>query len=246
MAPTYDASDPSPSTEAEMSTFQDIVEDAAWKNIECRLDPRAMHPDGPRKYVRSALVAGTDIKTYDVGAFILATNDGASATGKLWVDYDVELYVPHLYATTDTGVPQQTDLYTQHATQTFTTGTPAALAWDTNIFDPLVIGAGSSGIFTPPQGVYRIETQCSFADSTSELWSAQTELLKNGSSLSKVIKSRVAEASIAGNSGALSCVLMGVISCNGTDTFQIQVTLSGAAGTLTAVADESQMIVSLC
>jgi hypothetical protein len=98
LIPDYDAADSAPDSEQIASTYEDTEEDAPWMDIECILNPLAMHPDGPKKYIRSAaLAANLDIKTYDAGNLFLATTDGtAVGWGKLWVEYDVTLYVPQL------------------------------------------------------------------------------------------------------------------------------------------------------
>jgi hypothetical protein len=96
LVPDYDAADAAPATEQIASSFQDVVEDAPWKNLECQLASQAMFPMGPRKFIRSgALAANLDIKTYDAGQLFICTTDGTAVNwGKLWVEYDVELSVP--------------------------------------------------------------------------------------------------------------------------------------------------------
>jgi len=51
-----------------------------------------------RHFTRSgALEANLDIKTYDVGNLHLCTVDGTAVNwGKLWVEYDVDFFVPQL------------------------------------------------------------------------------------------------------------------------------------------------------
>jgi hypothetical protein len=97
MAPDYDASDAQPVSEQIMSNYAEIVEDAPWKDICCNLRPSGMHALGPKKFVRNGLVPGQDLKTTDVGTFILATVDGTAVNwGKVWVEYDVEFFEPQL------------------------------------------------------------------------------------------------------------------------------------------------------
>jgi hypothetical protein len=98
LIPDYDAADAAPISEQIASAYEDVREDVPWKDIECVLDPRAMHPDGPRKFVRtSPLAANLDIKTYDVGQMFIGTTDGTAVNwGKLWVDYDVTLSTPQI------------------------------------------------------------------------------------------------------------------------------------------------------
>jgi len=98
LIPDYDAADGAPPTEAIASTFEDISEDAPWKDIVCNLRPAAMHALGPKKFIRSqALTANQDIKTYDVGNLFICTVDGTTVSwGKLWLEYDISLYTPQL------------------------------------------------------------------------------------------------------------------------------------------------------
>jgi hypothetical protein len=97
MAPDYDASDVQPVSEQIMSNYAEIVEDAPWKDICCVLRPSGMHAIGPKKFVRSGLVPGQDLKTTDVGSIILATVDGTAVNwGKFWVEYDIEFFEPQL------------------------------------------------------------------------------------------------------------------------------------------------------
>jgi len=98
LIPDYDAADASPGSEQIASTYEDVTEDAPWKDQCCTLRPRAMHPMGPKKFVRNGpLAANLDIKTYDAGNLFVGTTDGtAIAWGKLWVEYDVSLYTPQL------------------------------------------------------------------------------------------------------------------------------------------------------
>lgn len=96
LVPDYDAADAAPASEQIASSFQDVVEDAPWKNLECSLSSSSMFPMGPRKFIRSgALAANLDVKTYDAGQLFICTTDGTAVNwGKLWVEYDVELSVP--------------------------------------------------------------------------------------------------------------------------------------------------------
>lgn len=55
-----------------------------------------------RKFIRSLVLApNQDIKTYDSGVVFICTADGTDATpwSKVWIEYDVELFVPALHST---------------------------------------------------------------------------------------------------------------------------------------------------
>jgi len=98
LVPDYDAADAAPGSEQIASSYEDVAEDAPWKDICCELRPSAMHSMGPKKYVRTGpLAANLDIKTYDAGNLFPCTTDGTAVSwGKLWVEYDVSLFVPQL------------------------------------------------------------------------------------------------------------------------------------------------------
>lgn len=99
LVPDYDAADPAPISEQIASSYEDVSEDAPWKDISCLLRPSAMHQPGPRKFVRQnpSFSGGLDIKTYDSGNLFLCTTDGTAVSwGKLWVEYDVSFFIPQL------------------------------------------------------------------------------------------------------------------------------------------------------
>lgn len=233
LSPDYDAADVSPTTEAQMTAYQDTVEDAPWKDQVCVLDPQAMHPSGPRKFLRTGRPYG-DIKTYDVANLFVGTN-GASTNniGKLWVEYDCEFFVPQLGAAQASG-PEGTSLFARAASQTFTTATPAAQDFDAPTFDPLGIGADAAGVFTPPAGSYLVNYNAAFTDSANEIMVVLIQLQKNGVTLAGGTEQVYSPSSASGPSAHVSAST--VFTANGTDTFQVLVTLTGAAGTLTSRA----------
>jgi len=99
MVPDYDAADAAPATEQIASAYRDAEEEVPWTpEFSCELNVAAMHPDGRRKFVRyGALANNLDIKTYDVGNMFICTTDGTATNwGKLWVEYDISLFVPQL------------------------------------------------------------------------------------------------------------------------------------------------------
>jgi len=99
LVPDYDALDAAPLSEQVASAYRDVEEEVPWvEEFSCSLDPVAMHPDGARKYVRAgALPANADLRLSDVGNMFVCTVDGTAVNwGKLWVEYDVEFFVPQL------------------------------------------------------------------------------------------------------------------------------------------------------
>jgi hypothetical protein len=99
MVPDYDAADGQPISEQIASAYRDVEEEVPWTpTFSCALNVNAMHPDGRRKFIRQgALASNLDIKTYDVGNMFVCSTDGTAINwGKLWVEYDVSLFVPQL------------------------------------------------------------------------------------------------------------------------------------------------------
>jgi hypothetical protein len=245
LAPDYDASDPAPVTEAQASTYQDVAEDVPWKDICCNLSVASMHALGLRKFTRVGSVGLNDIKTYDVANFYLCTVEeiGTAAIGKLWVDYDVEFFVPQTISPSGTAPlsPSLTSLYTQSINQAFTTGLGATVHWNDLVYDPLGIGAGAAGIFTPPAGAYRVFAQVSVQDNANEVFTAQLALAVNGAATVPPIQS---EITLVSGPSDQSLSLEGIVLASGTTTFEVFLTMTGAAGTLIALGNFCQLVIS--
>jgi hypothetical protein len=97
MIPDYDAEDGAPTDEFSASSYKDLVEDAPWKDICCKLPSSRLHPMGKELFLRYGPVTGTDIKTYDAGNLFITTIDGTAVSwSKLWAYYDVTLFTPQL------------------------------------------------------------------------------------------------------------------------------------------------------
>lgn len=97
IAPDYDATNPPPETEEQVTAYQGAVEDVPWKNIKTNLDPGAIHATGPRKFIRSGAVPD-NLTTYDACNLFVCTTGmvDTAAVGKLWVHYEIELHVPQI------------------------------------------------------------------------------------------------------------------------------------------------------
>lgn len=155
MLPIYDSKETTPGDEASATTFANAVEDAPWKDIDCRLDSRKL---SKVLYVRNAITAG-DIRTSDVARFIVAVvgmADGAGV-GKLWISYDVSLSAP----VTIPATPHCTALtqWFNSAEQTYAGGD---LQHGAMVHDGLKIGRYQTGNATEiflPAGSFRISLQ---------------------------------------------------------------------------------------
>lgn len=117
IVPDYDPADASPLTEQIASSYEDVVEDAPWKDIVCVMPASSLNGYTKRHYVRTgSLASNLDIKTYDSAKVHLCTVDGTAVTwGKVWIEYDVELFIPAL---NPTGSPPFGGFITGATTQT--------------------------------------------------------------------------------------------------------------------------------
>jgi hypothetical protein len=102
MSPEYDPDDDPPTSEQAQSQVYGSRECQVWDSMFVKFDPKSMHGNAQRKFVRQTAENGS-YKNYDVGQLFLGAveiKDGASAVqplvcvGKLYVEYDVTLYNP--------------------------------------------------------------------------------------------------------------------------------------------------------
>lgn len=93
----YDASDTPPQTKTEIMNIAGAVRSSLWSHCSYSAHQVDMHKLGAQKFIRQGHVPLTDIKTYDLGDFYVATcNANVGQAGELYVDYIVELDTPNL------------------------------------------------------------------------------------------------------------------------------------------------------
>lgn len=96
MVMDFDASDPSPITASELLNMNDNAQAPVWKDVSFQAN-LAVGDKMPSHYVRDGPVPSTDIKTYDIGNFYIASEGVTAGTiGLLYVDYTIELYTPQI------------------------------------------------------------------------------------------------------------------------------------------------------
>jgi hypothetical protein len=97
MSVDYDAADAPPTTLMELFQNNGTIDSAVWSPDTCMICAKQNLDKMKQRYIRTKpLLANQDIKTYDVGNLLFATQDEAdlSKIGRLWVEYDVELMTP--------------------------------------------------------------------------------------------------------------------------------------------------------
>ncbi len=240
ISPCYDPTAPSPTSEAQASDNLGTVVESCWKPFSVNFLPSNMMGLGPRKYVRSTAVAG-DLRTYDIGKYFISTVNevGTSAIGKLYAEYDFEFFSPQSEPTT--ALPTRAAQWTRSVNQNIVTNTPTNIAYDINDYNQLNIVLDGTGTFTPPAGAYMISAHTSASDTANEGWSFSIAILKNG----VATNSNARAATAAGANASQDTFVQALVVANGTDTFAIQTTLVGAAGTLAVEANCANVIFSL-
>lgn len=101
LAVDFDAADATPVDKQQLMSYHNAVRSAVWAECCYSSDKRDLQKFGVQRYIRnSSLAANLDIKTYDVGNVILATQgeSDSSVIGELYVEYDVELITPQAQA----------------------------------------------------------------------------------------------------------------------------------------------------
>ncbi len=99
LAVDFDAADSLPVNKQQLMAYHNAVRSAVWEECCYSSSKKDLEKFGVQRYVRlGSLAANLDIKTYDVGTLIVATQGEAdtSAIGELYVEYDVELITPQI------------------------------------------------------------------------------------------------------------------------------------------------------
>jgi len=245
LSPEYDALDSAPSTEVLQAMMAGSIEDVPWRNQTLVFSSKDMFPMGPRKFVRSASVSSSDLKTYDAGQLFVGLAGCADTTtiGKLWVEYDVDLYIPQNPSAGTVGGVGSSSLFTLHSAMSQTTGVAKLVAFDTTAFDGINI-TNTGGSFTLPSGTYAIETVISASGAgvtTGANITVTVEIYKDGSASSPVYKTQGSFGALAATSFIIPTTVLGNITSTGTNAVAVYITTTCSTGTLTCLADACQV-----
>jgi coat protein with S domain len=100
MAVDFDALDLPPADKVVFMANQNAVRCSPWDNVRYSSKPKNLHKFGIQRYVRTtAQPDKSDVKTYDVGNFLVgSTNTPAAPTtlGELYVEYTVRFFTPQI------------------------------------------------------------------------------------------------------------------------------------------------------
>ncbi len=230
LSPDYNPRDPAPISEQQASNTMDAVENVIWENITCKLDPGAMHPIGNRKIIRRSNVPG-DLNLYDVGNLFICTvgEDSADEIGKLWVDYDVELFAPQNSPNTDT-TSTSISMYGLPSDQTLVNNTNTKVEFDIPVVDGLSFGTIVDGSFTPPAGTYMVTCIAQFAstDGVDTVFELSLQLAGD-----TVITQSIHFPVIAANNVAAPLMFQYPVSVDGTQSVNVFAKITASSGTRT-------------
>jgi hypothetical protein len=221
LAPEYDAADSAPSTEVDLAMMAGAREDVSWRDQVIDFVASDMFPMGPRKFTRSgALASNLDLKTYDAGQLIVGTTDftGTSAVGKLWVEYEVELFIPQNSGTNSAASVSAVSAYTIASNQSVTNNTSTVVAWDSAYFDVLEL-SNSSGALTLPSGSYYVTAVVS-GNGASNVENMNAEILIDGSAVTPPLKNAITVSS--SGEGPLFVCVQGVVTSTGSNVLTIR------------------------
>ncbi len=225
MAPDYDAIDAPPTTEIAASTYQDSVEFSPMVDAVCALNKSSMFPMGPRKYVRSSIVPFSDLKTYDAGnMFVLAIEENnTDLIGKLYVNYDVELFTPQTPSLSPDPV-MDASIY-RFGPQGVVSGATTPVDTYVVTADPVGFGTPIAGVFSPIKGNYLILGEITFSGTTV---SDAVYEISAGSPVAHFIS-----GAATGDVASITMPVCQFITINPGDTLFAQVTVTGT-GSLAA------------
>lgn len=98
MAMDYDTTDTIPNNKQQMSTNRTFIRSNLWLGCKMSCPKVDLVKFARERFVRSYIVAGTDLKTYDMGRLIVATNNGTGGYqyGSIYIEYDITFRTPSL------------------------------------------------------------------------------------------------------------------------------------------------------
>jgi hypothetical protein len=201
-----------------------------------------MFPLGPRKFVRSSAVAYADYKAYDAGKLHMCVTeqDNTDNVGKLWVEYEVELFVPQNESSPPTLVQSSVARFYLGANQLMASTVAATVGIDATSFNGLGITL-NAGVFTLPKGNYEVQAHYVGNDSANESLTVTGEILSGANVIAAGTQGPLTVAS-AGN---LSLFLVGYVASDGSTTVRLRAALTGASGALLLIGTEDYTSVTI-
>jgi hypothetical protein len=232
MSVDFDASDPPPGTKQQMEDTVPHSDAMPSQSFALNLQSKDLaNPATIARYVRIAgLPGGSDIKTYDVGNFNIATQGilANNEVGELHVNYTVKFEKPVLENSITAPANNQVSVFNA-LTQSLTTATPVNAVLATVVTNGLSI-VNTAGSFVLPTGNYLCDAWFDFENAGgNNLTVCEVELTKN------TVGVTIGPTAFQGP-GVQSMPLSlqpQYISSNGTDSYALLVNATFGASTTT-------------
>lgn len=223
----FDASDPAPSSKQQIEDSDPRVDGMPCENLRLPLSGKQLHPLTPVSYVRSGGLPGSsDIKTYDVGNFNIATQgcQNTSEIGELRVRYRVSFSIPILDSAT--AVPRNNSVFAGRVSvgQSCPSGVGELLVFVTEANGLGAVNTAGSIVLPPGNYLAWIQGNANFSGTATQFY---VDIRKNGTSISGISKSQWSSGSI----GDVENADTAFFTSNGTDAITVQVTLTFSTGT---------------
>jgi len=240
LSPEYDVNDTPPTSLVEIRNTAGTVENSPWVQSVLRLDAQRVHTTGRRKMVRNAAVATTR-QDYDMCNLSIATvnNGTTSEIGLLKVKYKIDFFIRQ--RNIDTLVSSNTSSFNLSGDQAYATGVPETIVFNEALGSNALGLTNTSGVFTLPKGVYKIETDLSYSDDANEEFLAITRGYVNGAATTPPQTSQTRIGGTA-SGGIIQHGCVFYATSDGTTTFEVSVTMVGAGGNLAALQDSCRIL----
>jgi hypothetical protein len=234
----FDPNDAAPPSSAALTNYEYNVRGSVNTDHILWIPASKIHEMVKTKKVRCGPVSG-DYSLYDMFNLIVATDDctDTSDLGKLSLIAEI-LPLDRQYDVT-AKVPRNVVALNLSSDQAFTDSVASALNFDESVLAGFTV-SNASGVYTLPCGTYLIIAEVSFKDTSIEAFSTFVEIKKDGASLSPPVGSSSAMQSAAASinlENSLTCVVSSATSF----TIEVECTLGGTAGTLTARGDNCRL-----
>jgi hypothetical protein len=227
ITPEYNANQAPPVSEAGLLNHQGSKSGSPWADMEVILSAANMHGNAFRKYVREGMVIG-DLNSYDAGQLHVAavSNGGTGVMGKLWLEYEVEFYIPQVDPVS--AIPRTLSLFTKETITDCTTTVETPISFGTEVCNALHITTADNLYFVPPKGVYLVLMYAE-AGTTLAATSLTVQAYINKNDSHVAFSTLIYEPSIAGQNRDAFFVY-GFVSCDGSDQISGAVELTAAGG----------------
>jgi len=226
-----DASDGPPSNKQQIEDSMCHKDGMPCENIRLVVPKGMLQKLNDAYFIRAAGIPGnTDIKTYDIGSFHIATQ-GITANdeiGELHVRYKVKVLIPVIGGLQLAPVNTHMTVYADSSAQTYVTTVAARALLAGTATNGLDV-VNTSGLLTLPVGTFLVIWSVKIKDTAAETFTVSSVLRRGGTTGLEDVEFSGSVMANYITTLTNSCY----VSSDGTQTIEIWNTMTGATGTLT-------------